>query len=525
MRTLLICHREAGLDSQGLARWLASFSHLAGMIVLEETGKHRWRRARRELKRVGLLRFLDVLAFRLYYKLLLSRNHRAWEKKELETLARRYPQFPRELPVLHTSSPNSPEARQFIQGLRPDILLARCKVILKEEIFSLPTRGTFVLHPGICPEYRNAHGCFWALAERDLRKVGLTLLRIDKGVDTGPVFGYFTYPYDERRESHLVIQHRVLLENLEAVQRKLQEIHDGQAAPLDTSGRPSRAWGQPSLTRYLAWKRAARKNGALRATSLLYHDVVEKNEGDSSGFPGPLAAPYKLSPEDFNRHLRALAGVLPGPPATIHDLLNEPAPRAPFFLTFDDGGASSFTRIADALESRGWRGHFFITVDRIGRPAFLTAAQIRQLRRRGHVIGSHSCSHPERMSLLPWERLLKEWSRSVEELAGILGEPVIAASVPGGFYSRKVAAAAARAGLKALFTSEPATRCRQVDGCLVLGRYTIWRGMPPEAAAAFAAGELPPRLKQFLLWNSKKLFKLLGGRAYLKTRRVLLGER
>src|SRR5436309_328007 len=32
---------------------------------------------------------------------------------------------------------------------------------------SLPARGTFVLHTGICPEYRNAHGCFWALARSE----------------------------------------------------------------------------------------------------------------------------------------------------------------------------------------------------------------------------------------------------------------------------------------------------------------------------------------------------------------------
>ena len=71
-------------------------------------------------------------------------------------------------------------------------MVARCKRILKERIFAVPRPGTYVLHPGICPEYRNAHGAFWALARRDLDKVGLTLLRIDKGVDTGPVYGYFT---------------------------------------------------------------------------------------------------------------------------------------------------------------------------------------------------------------------------------------------------------------------------------------------------------------------------------------------
>jgi hypothetical protein len=87
----------------------------------------------------------------------------------------------------------------------------------------------------------------------------MTLLRIDKGVDTGPAFGYYTYPYDEVNESHIVIQHRVVLENLDALRTKFAEIFDGTAIPLDTSGRSSATWGQPWLTKYLDWKSQARK--------------------------------------------------------------------------------------------------------------------------------------------------------------------------------------------------------------------------------------------------------------------------
>ena len=115
------------------------------------------------------------------------------------------------------------------------------------------------MHPGVCPEYRNAHGCFWALAHRDLERVGMTLLRIDRGVDTGPVYGYYSYPFDEVAESHMVITHRVVFENLDALRHKLEEIHDGLAEPIDTRNRKSQAWGQPWLTRYLAWKHAARE--------------------------------------------------------------------------------------------------------------------------------------------------------------------------------------------------------------------------------------------------------------------------
>jgi len=126
---------------------------------------------------------------------------------------------------------------------RPDIVIARCKTLLRKDMFSTPSRGTIVFHPGICPEHRNAHGCFWALANNDVKKVGLTLLRIDEGVDTGRVYAYCSCDFDEVAESHILIQHRVLLDNLDGVQEKLQDIAGGAAVPLDTSGRSSGSWG------------------------------------------------------------------------------------------------------------------------------------------------------------------------------------------------------------------------------------------------------------------------------------------
>ena len=259
MKTLLICHEGADLDQQAMARWLASFSNFVGVIVLCEKKQRVWRRIRREFRRVGPLRFWDVLALRLYYRLFLSRKDQKWTRQKLDELCRLYPELPEDLPILHTHSPNTPEAEQFIKRLCPDIMLARCKTLLKENIFSLPSQGTFVMHPGICPEYRNAHGCFWALAMGDLDKVGMSLLRIDRGVDTGPVYGYFSYAYDEVHESHQVIQQRVVFDNLDKIQAKLSEIYLGGAAPLDVSGRTSATWGQPWLTRYWKWKREARK--------------------------------------------------------------------------------------------------------------------------------------------------------------------------------------------------------------------------------------------------------------------------
>lgn len=253
--------------------------------------------------------------------------------------------------------------------------------------------------------------------------------------------------------------------------------------------------------------------------ALLYHDVVPLGQEDASGFPGAGAARYKLSPEAFRAHLDVIkAAVTSGPLAE--------GPITPsvgqWLLTFDDGGASSLSPIADLLEERGWRGHFFITTDHLDRPSFLTPAQVRQLRQRGHVIGSHSSSHPERISYCSPAQLLEEWTRSRAALEDILGEKVESGSVPGGFYSRQVAEAANRAGLRLLFTSEPTTGISTVGACQIVGRYAIFRETSPQRAAALAAGKLLPRLGQSVAWTLKKAAKVAGGRFYLRFRDTIL---
>jgi folate-dependent phosphoribosylglycinamide formyltransferase PurN len=257
---VLICHESDPLDTEGLAAWLASTMDLRGLVVIRNSRQRLWRTARREIRRVGWLGFADVVAFRLYAAAALARQHEEWKTGELARLRVRYPADLTRVPRIAVDDPNSAEARDFLTAQQPDVVIARCKVILKPAIFSIARAGTFALHPGICPEYRNAHGCFWALANRDLERVGMTLLRIDAGVDTGPVYLQATCAFDETRESHIVIQYRVVLENLDAIGRRLIAAARGQHTPQSTAGRRSATWGQPRLSTYLRWKWDARRS-------------------------------------------------------------------------------------------------------------------------------------------------------------------------------------------------------------------------------------------------------------------------
>jgi peptidoglycan/xylan/chitin deacetylase (PgdA/CDA1 family) len=259
----------------------------------------------------------------------------------------------------------------------------------------------------------------------------------------------------------------------------------------------------------------------MRALAIMYHDVVEGGDFASSGFPGEGAHVYKLRREDFERHLDAISAAVPSAAVTFLASKRNWS-GVPVFLTFDDGGASALHPTADLLERHGWRGHFFITTGRIGTPGFLDASGVRDLHSRGHVIGSHSVSHPTRMAALSRAELDREWRESVQRLAEITGAPALVASVPGGYYSREVARSAAAAGIEALFTSEPSTRVSMVENCLVAGRYVVQRGMGAEWSAGFASGERRFCWKQSALWKAKRVAKAAGGTLYLKLRNALL---
>jgi peptidoglycan/xylan/chitin deacetylase (PgdA/CDA1 family) len=243
----------------------------------------------------------------------------------------------------------------------------------------------------------------------------------------------------------------------------------------------------------------------------MYHDLVEPKAEDSSGFPGGDASSYKMPATQFERHLAAIA-----------QRMAQTTPGAWPIMTFDDGGCSAMTA-ADHLERAGQRGHFFITTNYIGRAGFLDRHSIRELAERGHVIGTHSASHPLRMGHCSRTQLSIEWARSASILADIVGAPIRAASLPGGDYHERVAETAASAGLTVLFTSEPSCQPRNEGGLMLVGRFTMRRHTSPEMAASLAAGDVFPRLRQHLEWNLRKASKTMGGRRYLQVRRRILG--
>jgi len=277
----------------------------------------------------------------------------------------------------------------------------------------------------------------------------------------------------------------------------------------------------------------------MRAISLLFHDVFIDDPGES-GFVSAAANRYKLTVADFDAQIDGVAAARTEPPilasafehrlptrlnGVSYDDRNVVAGITPFAITVDDGGESYYTTVAERLERRGWRGHCLVTTDFIGGRGFLSRTQIRALAERGHVIGSHSASHPARFNTLPFHRIATEWARSRAALEDIIGQRVDVASVPGGSYSPVVARAACEAGIRVVFTSEPITRVAASSGCVLVGRFTIRRGDANDLARRLVSASSGARARAWTSWNAKGLVRPLLGPSYASVADWLMATR
>ncbi len=80
-----------------------------------------------------------------------------------------------------------PEVKAAYLELRPDlVVLAFVTDIITESLLDIPPLGTICYHPSLLPRHRGASSINWAVIQGDTR-TGLTILWVDKGIDTGPI--------------------------------------------------------------------------------------------------------------------------------------------------------------------------------------------------------------------------------------------------------------------------------------------------------------------------------------------------
>jgi methionyl-tRNA formyltransferase len=98
------------------------------------------------------------------------------------------------LPVIQPEKLRQPEAMQSLRAWAPDlIVVAAFGQILRPDVLELPKFGCINVHGSLLPRWRGAAPIQAAILAGD-RETGITIMKMDPGVDTGPMLSQRSIP-------------------------------------------------------------------------------------------------------------------------------------------------------------------------------------------------------------------------------------------------------------------------------------------------------------------------------------------
>ncbi|MDO5102171.1 MAG: polysaccharide deacetylase family protein [Lautropia sp.] len=234
-------------------------------------------------------------------------------------------------------------------------------------------------------------------------------------------------------------------------------------------------------------------------TVLMYHAI------DHDGAIG-ADAHYSVEPARFARQLQ-LIKQHGGYASSVLAQLDAQSPhhdrgpntlgaRRPVCLTFDDGHVSN-GHAAEQIARHGGQADFFINPSMVGKPGFLSWAELREMADMGMSIQSHGMNHRylDQLSAAEVRAELDDSRAAIEDAIGL---PVTIYAPAGGRMPAGFMSMARQSGYQAVCSS----------------RVGLWQ--PAQAAVAGHALELP-RLAmlqgthdgQFLAWITQKPSEML----------------
>src|SRR5207245_4090291 len=89
--------------------------------------------------------------------------------------------------LIDVPSINSDVAIRELQRLSPRVVVVNGTRIIQAKVLQSVNAIFLNTHAGITPMYRGVHGGYWALASGDPANCGVTVHKVDSGIDTGAI--------------------------------------------------------------------------------------------------------------------------------------------------------------------------------------------------------------------------------------------------------------------------------------------------------------------------------------------------
>jgi len=134
------------------------------------------------------------------------------------------------LPVATPATLREPGEQERLRALAPDlVVVAAYGLLLPEAVLAIPRLGCLNLHASLLPRWRGAAPIQRAILAGD-RETGVCLMRMEKGLDTGPVYACRRTPIGPR-ETAGALHDRLATLAAELLLELLPAIAAGTAVP------------------------------------------------------------------------------------------------------------------------------------------------------------------------------------------------------------------------------------------------------------------------------------------------------
>ena len=202
---------------------------------------------------------------------------------------------------------------------------------------------------------------------------------------------------------------------------------------------------------------------------LMYHELEVPGRPLVQSQPGYVR--YVVRASDFRAQMELLNCEGWRGRSVSQALASSPQPGVA--VTFDDGCATDLLAGAPILQELHFGATFYVTAGLLGRPGYMSDAQLRELAGLGFEIGCHSMTHAY-LPDLDAAGLRREIVDAKTRLEQIIGGPVEHFSCPGGRYDARTVEMARNAGYRTVATSRIQANGESADA-FALGRVAVLR--------------------------------------------------
>lgn len=205
---------------------------------------------KRRVKNLGYFHVINQLIFQVFIIKLLKIFSISKLNKTQQDLKLNGEEIPIEV-ITNVGSVNSDKTIAVIKKINPDVIIVNGTSIISKNVLESTDVIFINTHVGITPQYRGVHGGYWSLRNNDAENFGVTVHKVDKGIDTGEIIyqdtctvtkqdNFLTYP---------LYQYALAIPLLK---KTLEDIRLNRLKAYKKENVESKLYYHPTFTKYIS---------------------------------------------------------------------------------------------------------------------------------------------------------------------------------------------------------------------------------------------------------------------------------